>query len=242
MEDKYLDRVFYNNNGREFKVIELVHKTNKNAYYKVRFTETGYETVLIPNQIKVGAIKDRFYPEVAGVGYTGNIYCSRNSRLHSVWHNMIHRCYNPKSTEYKRYGAKGVTVCERWHCLQHFAEDLLKIEGYNEELFNKGLIYLDKDLKQQYVQNKVYSLETCIFLTAKQNADLVNEQRRYNFKAVDPKGKEYFSRNLPDFCKEHELNTKQALNVINGWQHTHKGWKFIKLEESATTISEESTQ
>lgn len=34
--------------------------------------------------------------------------------LYNVYSNMKQRCYNPKSTSYKDYGAKGITVCERW--------------------------------------------------------------------------------------------------------------------------------
>lgn len=30
------------------------------------------------------------------------------------WHNMIRRCHDSNSTEYHRYGAKGVSVCNRW--------------------------------------------------------------------------------------------------------------------------------
>ena len=33
---------------------------------------------------------------------------------YSSWVNMRTRCENPKSTQWKWYGAKGVTVCERW--------------------------------------------------------------------------------------------------------------------------------
>lgn len=30
------------------------------------------------------------------------------------WADMKRRCTNPKSGQYKNYGARGVTVCERW--------------------------------------------------------------------------------------------------------------------------------
>jgi hypothetical protein len=31
-----------------------------------------------------------------------------------AWRHMKDRCYNPKSQRYSRYGARGITVCERW--------------------------------------------------------------------------------------------------------------------------------
>jgi len=44
---------------------------------------------------------------------------------YDAWKSMIHRCYNPKNISYCRYGAIGVTVCERWrHDPKAFLEDV----------------------------------------------------------------------------------------------------------------------
>lgn len=37
-----------------------------------------------------------------------------NHPLYATWNTMIARCYRPANNSYKRYGAKGVTVCQRW--------------------------------------------------------------------------------------------------------------------------------
>lgn len=34
--------------------------------------------------------------------------------LYSVWHGIIARCVNPNGQSYEHYGARGVTVCDRW--------------------------------------------------------------------------------------------------------------------------------
>lgn len=41
------------------------------------------------------------------------------------WHNMKARCHNPNHSQFSRYGAKGITVCERWHNgFPFFLEDM----------------------------------------------------------------------------------------------------------------------
>lgn len=37
-----------------------------------------------------------------------------DSPIHVCWMNMKQRCYNPKSTYYRHYGGRGITVCDRW--------------------------------------------------------------------------------------------------------------------------------
>lgn len=42
-----------------------------------------------------------------------------------VWRSMIDRCYTPSSTSYKRYGARGVEVCDRWReSFENFLADM----------------------------------------------------------------------------------------------------------------------
>ena len=34
--------------------------------------------------------------------------------LYSTWLQMKHRCYNPNMPHYKKYGQRGIKVCDRW--------------------------------------------------------------------------------------------------------------------------------
>jgi len=38
----------------------------------------------------------------------------RSTRMFSKWVGMIRRCTDPKSQQWKWYGGRGITVCERW--------------------------------------------------------------------------------------------------------------------------------
>lgn len=37
-----------------------------------------------------------------------------NTPEYTAWIHMIERCYNPNCSEYKNYGARGITVCDAW--------------------------------------------------------------------------------------------------------------------------------
>jgi hypothetical protein len=37
---------------------------------------------------------------------------------------MMNRCTNPKRKDFKYYGARGISVCERWHSFDHFLADM----------------------------------------------------------------------------------------------------------------------
>jgi len=41
-----------------------------------------------------------------------------------IWHGMIRRCFNEKFKDYKFYGARGITVCDRWLKFENFLEDM----------------------------------------------------------------------------------------------------------------------
>lgn len=42
-----------------------------------------------------------------------------------IWKNMKQRCLNKNNISYKRYGAKGVTICDRWlHSFANFLDDM----------------------------------------------------------------------------------------------------------------------
>jgi len=37
---------------------------------------------------------------------------------------MVQRCINPNDAEFKNYGARGITVCERWRDFRGFLSDM----------------------------------------------------------------------------------------------------------------------
>lgn len=43
---------------------------------------------------------------------------------YKVWKSMRRRCTNPKDAGYRRYGGRGITVCERWNDFANFIADM----------------------------------------------------------------------------------------------------------------------
>lgn len=50
----------------------------------------------------------------------------RHSRTYRCWLCMRERCERPTNNRYHRYGARGITVCERWLDFSLFLEDMGK--------------------------------------------------------------------------------------------------------------------
>lgn len=49
----------------------------------------------------------------------------KNSKMYMVWTQMKRRCNQPTHKDYRLYGGRGITVCERWlHSFKNFYEDM----------------------------------------------------------------------------------------------------------------------
>ena len=57
----------------------------------------------------------------------------RNTRLYRVYHSMKDRCERPGGKSYKNYGARGITVCEKWQLFEPFYTWAIE-NGYREGL------------------------------------------------------------------------------------------------------------
>ncbi len=47
-----------------------------------------------------------------------------NSKTYRVWDSMKRRCLSQRHPEFKHYGARGITICDKWFKFEGFLEDM----------------------------------------------------------------------------------------------------------------------
>ena len=190
-----IGKTFTSKSYGDFKVLYESSRTSHNIMYRIKFLATGYEYDAWLSSIRAGEVVDPLYPRVAGVGYLGVDYKKYRNEdrelydaLKNRWIDMIRRCYAKNGNgEYvrHRYGGAGVTVDERWHCFCNFIKDVKKLPGYNRDLIiSNNIIQLDKDKLQEDkpLSERLYSKDTCCWLSPQENTAIAMYEKYYKQK------------------------------------------------------------
>jgi len=108
--------------------------------------DCGNTTIVRGAHIKSGAIQSCgcLHDEVSGRRFRRhghNRGPGKISPTYEAWCSMKTRCYNPRSANYKYYGARGISVCDRWDLFDNFLSDMgerpspdLSLDRINNEL------------------------------------------------------------------------------------------------------------
>lgn len=100
-----------------------------------------------------------------------------HERLYRVWTGMLDRCYKESNSSYKFYGARGVTVCDKWRVNDSTASGYVAFRGWAyshgyDESAEKGKCTIDR-----IDTTKGYCPENCRFIDNKAQ----NSNRRSNY-------------------------------------------------------------
>lgn len=92
-------------------------------------------------------------------------------RLYGVWHGMKERCLTPTNKDYRRYGARGITVCKEWADSYLSFKNWALANGYDPDA-KRGACTLDR-----INNDKGYSPDNCRWVNAKTQA--LNRRKGY---------------------------------------------------------------
>lgn len=156
--------IVINKRGERMELIEWHDSYN----VTIKF-DNGYVLKnIVYHNFKKGKVKNPFGNNVFNIGYIGDTKTTdengKKLKSYVCWCSMLQRCYDIDCETYKKYGKKGVIVCEEWLHYSNFKEwydrHYYEVEGEK--------VALDKDIFSE--NNKIYSPKTCIFVPQKINA------------------------------------------------------------------------
>lgn len=169
-----LNKENYNTYGTLMKIVEYNGYTDIWVEFQDEYRAKVHTTY---SAFKRGGVKNPYDREVHNVGCFGvGEYKSRDEEgkktlAYRYWMDMIDRCYNPyRLNEFIAY--RDTLVCKEWLCFQNFAKWFY--ENYYE--IENEKMQLDKDIL--YKDNKVYSPETCIFVSKRINCLFIKQKNQ----------------------------------------------------------------
>lgn len=185
--DTEYDSIYYG----KFKIIEYMGRASNTKdkprkLVKIKFINTGYETVVPLRCAKGGIVRDKLLPlnDKKFVSPENSRYQEMiNYLIYNKWRAMMNRCYNVATDSYHDYGAIGVTVCEYWHDFNNFANSIHLLPQYDKFAIQPNNYDLDKDYLQFNVpkSQRIYSPNTCMFLSKVDNSNLAIKERHMLF-------------------------------------------------------------
>lgn len=229
------DSLYY---GKYYIVDFVGRDESSKKIVRIRFMNTGYEYNVYLRAAIRGDVKDysvsyqdRKSPSKESPNYDDLIFKILKGR----WKGMMDRCYNPNNYKYGEYGGAGVTVCELWQTLEGYVNSIPSVRNYELFYNNPENYQLDKDYLQQNIptNQRVYSPETCIFLSNIDNANLSMKEKYddsyYGIKEENGNYQVKFSVNGTRYIFGTYSNLQAAVNEYNYYYNLYSPASLIPL-------------
>ena len=144
------------------------------------------------------------------------------------WKNMLERCYSEKYQQ-RSPTYRGCSVCDEWLTFSKFKEWMVTQDWEGKTL--------DKDIL--YPGNKVYSPETCVFISRQVNSFVVEcgaARGEYPIGAIWDIGTNRFRAS----CSCIETGKIKFLGHYNTWEESHAAWLQFKLKQAKLLAEQQS--
>lgn len=114
-----------------------------------------------------------------------------------IWYKMRDRCMNPKSKSYKHYGARGISICNRWMDSSLFLSDMGTRPSPHHSIDRIDV-------------NGNYEPSNCRWTTHTQQANNRRNTKQYTYNND--------TKTIPEWCKALNLNYKNVnLRISQKW-------------------------
>ena len=166
---------------------------------------------------------------VYGVGIDDSINLVKEGSIGTVWRSMLQRCYS-KQYHRKFPSYEGCEVCKGWITFSGF-------KAWMEQQDWEGK-HLDKVCL--YQGNRVYSPDTCVFVSPHVNLFITETTRRrgpWPIGVSDIKKSGKFRAT----CNSYE-KIPTYLGTFDTPEEAHKAWLAFKLEQAKILASEQTDQ
>ena len=102
--------------GKRFGLLTVIEKTKDKSGYSVWKCkcDCGKTHIALGTRLTHGKVLSCGCLRYTKASQKLTTHGKRHTRLYSIWANMKNRCNLPTSTEYARYGARGIRVCDEW--------------------------------------------------------------------------------------------------------------------------------
>lgn len=134
------------------------------------------------------------------------IHGKSHTAIYRAWQSMKSRCYNINNPCYKRYGGRGISMCDKWkNDFKAFYDWAIS------NVYKKGLQIDRIDV------NGNYEPDNCRWVTPKKNS---NNKRNNLYITIDD-----IQKTLYEWCDFYNLNYQTV------WRRIHRGWSIKKALE-----------
>ena len=117
------------NKYNKLTVIEVLNVSPKKLLCKC---DCGNETVVFKSNLLRGHTKSCGCNRSKNAKTLFTRHGLSGTRLHRIWIEMKHRCYLESDTNYSKYGARGITVCDEWRTDFQAFHDWAMANGYDQ--------------------------------------------------------------------------------------------------------------
>lgn len=136
--------------------------------------------------------------------------------LYHRWHRMKRRCLDPKCSDWKYYGARGIAVCDRWLDFEKFCDDM-------------AATYRDGLTIDRIDGNGPYSPENCRWATRAQQTENSRHNGRRPPKLLTFNGQTY---SMGEWAKR--LGLKNQSTITN---RLSAGWPLEKILSTPALVT-----